>query len=108
MSPGLQGSAEAGRGQTEPLRRKGQSSFNVLMRGAQMPRGSEALFVPLASQGWLGSLCLAGCYCRLGDTVLSQRGLSSTDSLTDLGTLAGSERLREIPGWGDRLTTGGL
>lgn len=73
-----------------------------------MLAGSEELFVTLGSQGWLESLCLPGCCCSLGDTVLSERGLSSTDSLTDLCTLVGSERLRKIPGWGDRLTTGGL
>lgn len=73
-----------------------------------MLSGSEELFVTLASQGWLESLCLAGCCCRLGDAVLSERGLSSTDSLIDLCTLVGSERRRKIPGWGDRWTTGGL
>lgn len=48
MSPGLKGSTEAGSGQTEQLRRKGQSSFNVLMRGSP-----DAL-------GIRGALCDAG------------------------------------------------
>lgn len=43
-------------GQTERFRRKGQSSFNVLMRGSPDALGSEELFVPRNPRdGW--SLC---------------------------------------------------
>lgn len=48
MSPGLKGPTEAGSGQTEQLRRQGQSSFNVLMRGSPDARGIR------------GALCDAG------------------------------------------------
>ena len=55
---------------TERLRGKGQSSFNVLMRGSPDARGSEELFV---TRGWLEALSLSGsCRRREKHYVLTQ------------------------------------
>lgn len=71
-------------GQTEPLRRKGQSSFNVLMRGSPDASRIRGALCDTGFPGMAGVSVPIWILLQAGETLRSQRGaLSSAGRLTD-------------------------